>query len=146
MERVILRTDRKLYNFFRISLYRFFILPKAMTDRKRVRGLVKIATAVLVVAVIGGYGTFRARTFAEGPVINVSEPKNGSFVADSLVTVSGTAKNISFLNLNGAQIFTDEAGKFTEKILLSYGYNIITLEEKDRFGRKAETSLQIMHK
>lgn len=117
-----------------------------MTDRKRVKELVKITIIVLVIVVIGGYGIFRAKTFAEGPVITVSEPKNGSSVADSLVTISGTVKNISFLNLNGAQIFTDETGKFSEKILLSYGYNIITLTAKDRFGRKAETSLQIMHK
>ena len=117
-----------------------------MTDRKKVKWLIKIAIIVLVVAVIGGYGIFRVKTFAEGPVMTVSVPKNGSLVSDSLVTISGIAKNISFLNLNGAQIFTDEAGKFTEKILLSYGYNIITLEAKDRFGRKAETSLQIMHK
>lgn len=117
-----------------------------MTDRRRVKGLVKIFAAVIVVALIGGYAVFRAKTFAEGPTIEILEPKNGRAVYQPLTIVSGIAKNISFLNLNGAQIFTDETGKFSEKILLSYGYNVITLEAKDRFGRKTETSLQIIYK
>ncbi len=106
----------------------------------------RMAFIILVVIVVAGYGVLRAKTFAEGPVIIVSEPKDGSLITESPVTVSGTAKNISFINLNGAQIFTDETGKFSEQVLLSRGYNIITLEAKDRFGRKAEKSLQIMHK
>lgn len=117
-----------------------------MTDRRRVKGFLKILIVVLVVAIVGGYSIFRAQTLAEGPIITVSEPKNGSLVNQSLVIVSGTAKNISFLNLNGAQIFTDESGKFSEKILLGSGYNIITLSASDRFGRKTEQSLQVMYK
>lgn len=117
-----------------------------MTDRRRVKGLIKILAAVVVVIIIGGYSIFRVETFAEGPVVEVAEPKDGSLVHQSLVTIRGEAKNISFLNLNGTQIFTDESGKFNEKILLSYGYNIITLEAKDRFGRKTEKSLQVIYK
>ncbi len=117
-----------------------------MTDRRKIKRFLKILTAVLVVILIGGYGVFRAQTLAEGPKINISEPIDGSLVSQSLLMVSGTAKNISFLNLNGAQIFTDEAGLFKEKILLFRGYNIITLEASDRFGRKTEKSLQIIYK
>ncbi|MEK7607816.1 MAG: hypothetical protein AAB484_02775 [Patescibacteria group bacterium] len=117
-----------------------------MTDRRKVKRLLKILIAFFIVALIGGYGVFRGQTLAEGPKINISEPVDGSLVSQSLVIVSGIAKNISFLNLNGAQIFTDEAGLFKEKILLSHGYNIITLEASDRFGRKTEKSLQIIYK
>lgn len=106
----------------------------------------KILGAIAVVAVIGGYGMYRAKTIAEGPKVFIESPEDGSLLSESLVTISGTAKNISFLNLNGAQIFTDESGRFEEKILLSYGYNVITLEAKDRFGRKTEKSLQLMYK
>ena len=117
-----------------------------MTDRRRVKGLVKIAASLLVVVVIVGYGLFRAQTIAEGPKITVREPINGSLSSESLVTISGKARNISFLNLNGSQIFTDETGEFSEKILLSYGYNVITLEARDRFGRKTSESLQVIYK
>ncbi len=117
-----------------------------MTDRRRVKGMVKVIISLLVIAIIVGYGIYRAKTLAEGPKITVIEPRDGSLSAASLITVSGTAKNISFLNLNGSQIFTDEAGAFSEKILLANGYNVITLSASDRFGRKTEKSLQIMYK
>jgi len=117
-----------------------------MTDRKRVKGFLKISLIILVVVIIGGYTMFRAKTITEGPNISVTEPINGSTVLNPLVKIIGTAKNISFINLNGAQIFTDESGNFSEEILLSNGYNIITLEAEDRFGRKTETSLKIIYK
>jgi len=117
-----------------------------MTDRKRVKGWLKIIVIFLVVILVGGYTMFRAKTIAEGPSIIVTEPINGSVVAEPLLKILGNAKNISFINLNGAQIFTDESGNFIEEILLSHGYNVITLEAEDRFGRKTETSLKIIYK
>ena len=117
-----------------------------MTDRRKVKRLAKILLYALVGAVIGGYSLYRAQAIASGPDIAVSFPANGALLGESLVEIKGTAKNISFLNLNGAKIFTDEAGAFSEKILLSYGYNVITLEAEDRFGRTTEETLQVIYK
>jgi hypothetical protein len=117
-----------------------------MTDRRKVRQLAKLWIALGAIAVIIGYGAFRAKSLVEGPEIAVVSPLDGALVGESLVEIRGTAKNISFLTLNDDKIFTDESGEFREKILLSYGYNIMTLEAKDRFGRTTTKTLQLIYK
>lgn len=117
-----------------------------MTDRRRVKLLVKIWVALGVIALILGYGAFRATSLVQGPDIGITFPLNGATSTESLITVRGFAHNISFLTLNGDKIFTDESGSFTEKVLLSYGYNIMALEAKDRFGRTAQKTLQLIYK
>jgi hypothetical protein len=51
------------------------------------------------------------------------------------VTVTGTAKNIVKLTLNGREIHTNETGDFTHELVLENGYTILTLAAQDRFGR-----------
>lgn len=117
-----------------------------MTDRRKVKLLVRVWVAIGAIALVVGYGAFRAKSLVEGPDIGIESPFNGATSTESLITVKGYAKNISFLTLNGNKIFTDESGVFTEKVLLSYGYNIMTLEAKDRFGRTAQKTLQLIYK
>lgn len=117
-----------------------------MTDRKRITRNVKIWIVAIALLIVGGYATFQARNFVEGPLISVESPHNGIAVSEALIEIKGTAKNLSYLTLNGDKIFTDESGAFSEKTLLSPGYNIVTLRAQDRFGRTAETRLQITYK
>jgi hypothetical protein len=117
-----------------------------MTDRRKVKLLVRIWIAIGAISLIVGYGAFRAKSLVEGPDIGITSPLNGATSTESLITLEGYAKNISFLTLNGNKIFTNESGMFTEKVLLSYGYNIMTLEAKDRFGRTTSKTLQLIYK
>ncbi|MBX4209086.1 hypothetical protein KW799_00075 [Candidatus Parcubacteria bacterium] len=116
-----------------------------MTDRRQVKWLMKIWISVAAIAVILGYGAFRAKDLAQGPRLSVESPADGSAMRDPLVSIKGTAKNISFLTLNGDKIFTDESGAYDEKILLSPGYNAVTVEARDRFGRMVRQTLQLTY-
>ncbi len=95
------------------------------------------------IALVLGYGALKAKDWAQGPRLAVSYPADGSSFRDSLVSIRGTARNISFLTLNGGKIFTDESGAYDEKVLLSPGYNVVTIEAQDRFGRKVTQTLQL---
>lgn len=117
-----------------------------MTDRRKVKLLIKTWVLSGIVILILGYAVFAARDFVKGPSITIESPQNGTTSTESLIDIHGSVKNISFLTLNGNKIFTDEAGVFTEQVLLSYGYNIMTLEAKDRFGRTVEKTLQLIYK
>ena len=117
-----------------------------MTDRRKVKRLVRTWIAIGAIAVIVGYGAFRAKDLAEGPMLEVTSPADGTAVHDSLVEIRGTTKNISFLTLNGNKIFTDQSGAYDEKILLSPSYNVVTLTARDRFGRIAAKTLQLTYK
>jgi len=112
----------------------------------KVKRFVKIWIALAFFVFIAGYATFQAHAFVAGPTIEVSFPANGTISDVSLVTIEGNARNISFLTLNGNKIFTDESGVFSEKALLSPGYNIMKLEAQDRFGRKTSQTLQLIYR
>lgn len=114
-----------------------------MTDRRKVKKLLKIWASLGVILVILGYGGFKAKDLAQGPKLEITSPFDGQAFRDGLVSITGTASNVSFLTLNGGKIFTDESGKYSEKILLSNGYNKITVEAEDRFGRKVTRILQL---
>lgn len=100
---------------------------------------------IIIVLVIGAYVYFQSYNLIEGPVVQTITPKNGELVDKSLIEIEGVATNISFITLNDRQIFTNEEGFFKEKLLLSYGYNLITIKAKDRFGRNTKEVLEIIY-
>lgn len=95
---------------------------------------------------LAGYSLYQARFLILGPQIWVESPKNGETVEDSLVIIRGRAKNIAWISLNGRQIFTDEEGNWSEKLIVSPGLSIMTVKARDRFGRETEKILQIVLK
>jgi hypothetical protein len=117
-----------------------------MTDRRKIHALMKFWIALCAIAIVLGYGAFRSKDFIEGPELSLLSPLNGALVSDALIEIRGNAQNISFLTLNDDKIFTDEAGDFTERVLLSYGYNVMTLKAKDRFGRETVEKLELIYK
>ena len=90
-----------------------------------------------------GYGLFEARRLLGGPVITIDMPIGGSATSSTLVTIAGTASNISFLTINDAPAFTDEKGRFMERLSPPPGYAIFTVAATDRFGRRATAQVHI---
>ncbi len=108
--------------------------------------IISITVAVALVIGLGIYGYLQFREYLRGPLILLMEPENGALFASPLITVAGRAENAAFLTLNGKQIFTDEQGDFREKLLLQEGYNILAIDAKDRFGRTARRTLELVYK
>lgn len=102
------------------------------------RGLF-IALALLVI----GYGIFEARRLVSGPELSIETPANGSATSSAAVVVSGIARNISFLTINDAPIYTNEDGHFYEVLTPPFGYTVITVAASDRFGRSISKSVTI---
>jgi hypothetical protein len=116
-----------------------------MSRRETKFYLKAISIAVFLVALFS-YGVFELWNYATGPKIILSSPANGVAVSESLISINGQGKNTKEITLNDRAIVVDETGKFSEKILLSYGYNILELKAEDRFGKKTEQRLQIVYK
>ena len=85
------------------------------------------------------YAYYGFRTFLSGPSIHITSPSNGITLTQPLITIEGTAENIARVELNNRQIFIDENKRFTEKLLLQKGYNIITIQAVDKFKRKIQS-------
>jgi len=86
------------------------------------------------------YAYNQASLFISGPSLIIENPPNNLETQEKLITVSGSTKNASKITLNGKDIFINEAGAFTEELLLTTGYTILEVAVTDRFGRSvAET-------
>lgn len=108
--------------------------------------IVRIAVFLFFFFIIAGYSYFRSIDFIKGPLVFIESHESGETVNDNLLELTGSAKNISFITLNDGQIYTNEEGKFNEKLLLSPGYNIIKLSVRDRYAREKEEIIEIIYK
>jgi len=103
----------------------------------------KIFLAALFSIVIV-YSLYQGRFLILGPQIWVDSIRDGETVEGSVVTVAGRAKNVAWLTLNDRQIFTDEEGHWSEKLVVSKGASFISVKAKDRFGHEIYKNLQVV--
>ncbi len=108
--------------------------------------VVRISAISLFACIILGYGLFQAHKYIEGPVLTIYSPQNGAVFNSPLIQIDGKAENVAYLRLNGRQIYTDTVGRFSEKLLLSPGYTILTLDARDKFGKLVSKQLQLVLK
>ena len=102
--------------------------------------------ALFFVLGASAYIFFEFRNLLTGPTLQISYPKNGAPVEEPLIIVGGQAENVSYIYINGRQIFVDDQGRFAERLLLAPGYNIITAKAVDRFGKEKEYGLELVYK
>lgn len=108
------------------------------------RSIVFAVLIMLAVTLIMAYVMYQARFLLGGPKLYlIDEPE--SVQNSQLVHLRGKASNISTINLNGRQIFTDRTGYFDEALLLENGYNIATIQATDRYGRKQSIVKQFVY-
>ena len=113
---------------------------------QRSKTYIKIAVAILIVLGISGYSLYQARNLIKGPTLTITSPEDGTTVTDPLVHIVGKAGNVTYISLNDNQIYVDGTGAFKEDMLLSPGYNVWTLEAKDKFGRVVRKNIELVFK
>ncbi len=98
---------------------------------------------VFVILLLLGYGFWQARDFLRGPRVYLSSSQSS---IEGILEINGLAKNVSRLELNGYQIFTNEAGNFSEKRVLVPGINNFELTASDRFGHRKIRAISVFKK
>lgn len=111
----------------------------------RDRGSLQTFVFLIVAGILVLYGVFQARDLLAGPRIEIEDPINGTVMKESLIEIKGSAKNISYIKLNDGQIFVDDFGVFSEKLIAQPGYNIIRLSAEDKFGRTTEQLIELVY-
>ena len=106
----------------------------------------KLTIIVLVVVLVLVYAFFNTRLLIAGPKVEVFDLNNGQIIESDLVEVNGKAENISFISLNGRQIFLDQENLFKEKVLLSNQITTISLYAKDKFDREIKKEIVLIKK
>ena len=101
---------------------------------------------IILFLLLAAYSTYQARTLLVGPRVWIENPQDGDMVENPLVIMGGQSKKIAWISLNDRQIFTDEEGNWSEKLLVSPGLSIMTVKARDRFGRETAKSVRIILK
>ncbi len=100
---------------------------------------------LIIVIVIGVYAYSRSLNYFKGPNIVLSCPRSGVTTTDPYVEIRGRTERIAKISLNQRPIFTDDDGIFTESLLLMPGYNILTIEAQDIFGRRVKETTELVY-
>lgn len=108
------------------------------------RKLIRTFTLLIFAITIVGYSIFELRAFFEGPSLTILTPTDGDLFPSQGDYIEGNALHVSFLYLNGRQIYTDEKGTFREYVLLPKGYNIVTLEAVGKFNKKITKTITLI--
>jgi hypothetical protein len=106
--------------------------------------LFKLTLVIAAIAILVLYTLFNSRLLRKGPEITDLNIYNGQvFNEENLIEITGKAENISFISLNGRQIFINEDKEFREKILLTNKINLVEIFAEDKFGKNTNERMYL---
>ncbi|MEI6580854.1 MAG: hypothetical protein WCO07_01635 [bacterium] len=111
-------------------------------DAKKILKIVSVSVFFLFIII---FAFINSMDLVFGVKIKNVNIVDGSKVTNSIIDITGVAKNAVNLTLNGREISIDKAGNFNETIALSSGYNIITIKARDKFGNSDEKDYKLIY-
>lgn len=109
------------------------------------RTALRRTAVILAIFIFVGYAAYQSNSIMRGSMLRIENPAHGDTLSQSLVTVAGQAAHAVAITLNDRSILIDEHGGFREPVLLSPGYNVVTVLATDRFGRTKEETLALIY-
>ncbi|MCF7834021.1 MAG: hypothetical protein K9L98_01295 [Candidatus Pacebacteria bacterium] len=91
------------------------------------------------------FSFFKTKDLIFGVKISGVNIVDGSTIKDSVLKLTGNAKNASKLVLNGREIYIEKDGNFNETIALLSGYNRVHIQAEDKFGNRDEKNYQLIY-
>ncbi len=113
-------------------------------QRLQIHFIIKVCLFIVIFGGILIYTIFNIRAFILGPKITILEPLNGISTTSPTIVIKGTIVSSTKLTLNDFPISITEQGSFSEIVLLHNGYNIIEIENTDRFKRNERVLLEFI--
>lgn len=110
-----------------------------------VKKIIKIASLSVFFILIIFYALFISKDLIFGVKIKNVNLIDGATITESVLKITGNARNAIKLTLNGREISVDQQGNFDETIALLLGYNIINIKAKDKFGYVDEKNYKLIH-
>jgi hypothetical protein len=98
---------------------------------------------IIVLLIVIGYGLVEAWPLIAGPSLSVGSHVNNATFEGGIVTLSGNAKRVALLTLDGTPLLHNEQGDFAATLTFPHGGSILTFTATDRFGRRVTTTRSI---
>ena len=104
-----------------------------------------LKTGLLVILFLGilSYSYYKTRGLLWGVKLTVLGIENGETLSNASMELSGEASRAIFLSVNGREIFIDQDANFKDSLILLPGYNIITIQARDKFGKEKRREFHV---
>jgi hypothetical protein len=109
----------------------------------RQRAILRTGGGIILVLLIIGYAAFQARGVALGPSIILDSDPNGSQTAEAVIGITGKILRANAISLNDRPIFVDLEGRFSERLALMEGYNILVIKARGADGKEEVRTIEV---
>lgn len=92
------------------------------------------------------YSVFQTRSLTKGVDLLVDGITDGEIFDGNILKLSGKATHAKHITINDREILIDKDDNFKEELVLSPGYNIITIEAEDKFDKKTDMTYRVFYK
>jgi hypothetical protein len=108
----------------------------------------RLTIIIMIALLVIAYTVFNTRLIFRGPTVQFYNLQNGQVIeGDGLIEIKGEAQNVSYISLNGRQIFMDEKShQFNEKVLLTSKINSFEVFVSDKFGKEDHKKITLVYK
>ncbi len=107
--------------------------------------VLKLLTGALVLGFLV-YAGIEARGLFLGPQIILATPEEGAFYEQPLIQLKGQVLRAKSVTANGNKVLIDLEGNFQDYLVLSPGYNIISIVATDARGKSKTLTRHIYFK
>lgn len=105
----------------------------------------RIFAVLLLLLFFGGYAFTQARAFLLGPRLSLISPEDNAEVRDARLIISGKARNVTAVLVEGREVVLREDGTFRESLLLAPGYSTIEIRARDKFGSTVRNERRVFY-
>lgn len=128
-----LRKNNSFSGREKINISSFVLTPRIM------------AAVAIILALLGGFFYLYKEigSFASRPLLVILSPENNFSTSENSIVVEGATDRDANIFLNGQPILANDDGKFSEKVTVQSGENVINIKAVNKFGKEAEESLTI---
>lgn len=111
-----------------------------------IRKQLEIYFFVCVACIAISYGLWKAYPLVRGPQITIISPMDGSTVSSTTFQISGKVTHVKNIWIQGRVIPIDTEGNFSEILVPSLPYTIITITATDFYDKTITKTLRVIPK
>jgi hypothetical protein len=117
-----------------------------MTRTTSIKNFIGFGILIGLFVFIFAYSIFQTRSLTKGVDLIVEGIKDGQIFEGNILSLYGKAVHAKHISINDKEILIDTEENFKEEVVLSPGYNIITIEAKDKFDKKTNLTYRVFYK
>lgn len=116
-----------------------------MTRTTSIKKFLKLGLLIGLFSFITIYSIFQTKALAKGVGLTLSGIDDGEMFEAGVLTISGKAVHAKHVSINDKELPVDEEEQFFEELVLSPGYNIITVKAEDKFSKITKNTYHVYY-